>query len=75
VPAPRNLTISGPAPVTHDEPPAVARDPGKLRPEGLTSGGEPACRPGSVTPLSVTWQHSPKCWLTCDFTSHGATRY
>ncbi len=22
--------------------------------------GEPACRPGSVTPLSVTWQHSPE---------------
>jgi hypothetical protein len=21
--------------------------------------GEPACRPGSVTPLSVTWEHSP----------------
>jgi hypothetical protein len=23
-------------------------------------GREPACRPGSVTPLSVTWQHSPE---------------
>ena len=32
---------------------------------------ESACRPGSVTPLSVTWQYSPKCWLTCRFTSHG----
>ena len=21
--------------------------------------------------LSVTWQYSPKCWLTCGFTSHG----
>jgi hypothetical protein len=34
VPAPRKLTISGLAPVTHDESPAVARDPAKLRPEG-----------------------------------------
>jgi hypothetical protein len=32
---------------------------------------ESACRPGSVTPLSATWQYSPKCWLTCGFTSHG----
>ena len=47
---------------------------------GLTTGyiaatvlqaAESACRPGSVTPLSVTWQHSPKRWLTCGFTSHG----
>jgi hypothetical protein len=34
-------------------------------------GGEPTCRPGSVTPLPVTWQNSPKCRLTCGFTSHG----
>jgi hypothetical protein len=33
--------------------------------------GEPACRPGSVNWLSVTWQDSPKCSLACDFTSHG----
>ena len=33
--------------------------------------GESACRPGSVTPLPVTRQHSPKWWLTCDFTFHG----
>jgi hypothetical protein len=33
--------------------------------------GEPACRPGSVTPLSATSQYSPKRWLTCGFTSHG----
>jgi hypothetical protein len=37
----------------------------------LHEGGEPACGPGSVTPLSVTWQRSLKCWLTCDFISHG----
>ena len=33
-PRPRKLTISGLVPVTHDESPAVARDPAKLRPEG-----------------------------------------
>ena len=32
---------------------------------------KPACKPGSVTPLSITWQYSPKCWLACGFTSHG----
>jgi hypothetical protein len=48
VPAPRNLSISGAAPVTHDEPPVMAPDPGKLRPEGWHSGGESVCRPGPV---------------------------
>ncbi|SRR6266498_256391 len=33
--------------------------------------GESACRPGSVTLLSVTWLDSSKCWLTCCFISHG----
>lgn len=32
---------------------------------------ESARRPGSVSPLPVTWQHFPKRWLTCGFTSHG----
>jgi hypothetical protein len=32
--------------------------------------GEPACRPGSVTTLSVSWQYSPACRLSCRFISH-----
>jgi hypothetical protein len=31
---------------------------------------ELACRPGSVTTVSVTWEHSPKPRLTCGLTSH-----
>jgi hypothetical protein len=38
---------------------------------GSSHAGESVCRPGSVTSLSVTWKDSPKCWLTCGFTSHG----
>lgn len=48
-------------------------------------GGEPACRPGSVTPLSVTWRDSPETladlrfnlsWLlisSCVFSHSGGT--
>ncbi len=46
--------------------PEAARQPTRSK-----GKGEPACRPGSVTTLSVTWQYSMECWLTCGFTSHG----
>src|SRR5690349_2696385 len=36
----------------------------------IRADAESACRPGSVTPLFVTWPNSAKCWLTCGFTSH-----
>ena len=43
---------------------------GLLRRRSGSLRGEPACRPGSVTTLPATWEHSPRDRLTCGFTSH-----
>jgi hypothetical protein len=78
----RRLTVSParpapePPPARHPGPPAgqasvTAQPSPPLRP-GFAAARPPGTQLScQVSWLSVTRQDSPKCWLACDFTSHG----